>query len=95
MIARIFSRSALHEHEDPAQRVQGVVALAPDSSELAQLLAADPAPEVRTAAAQRCSELSVLAEALKTEADPAVRAAVATALGVCRAALTAGFSSPS
>jgi hypothetical protein len=90
MIARIFSRSALHEHEDPAQRVQGVVALAPDSSELAQLLAADPAPEVRTAAAQRCSELSVLAEALKTEADPAVRAAVATALGAVVALATDG-----
>jgi len=90
MIARIFSRSALHEHEDPAQRVQGVVALPPDSSELAQLLAADPAPEVRTAAAQRCSELSVLAEALKTEADPAVRAAVATALGAVIAQATDG-----
>jgi hypothetical protein len=81
MIARIFSRSALHEHEDPAQRLQGVAALAPDSNELAQLLAADPAPEVRTAAAQRCSELPALAEALKTETDPAVRAAVTAALG--------------
>ena len=81
MITRIFSRSALHEHEDPAQRVQGVAALPPDSGELARLLAADPAPEVRSAAAQRCSELPALAEALTTESDPAVRAAVATALG--------------
>jgi len=80
MIARIFSRSALHEHEDPAQRVQGVAVLPPDSGELARLLAADPAPEVRSAAAQRCSELPALAEALTTESDPAVREAVATAL---------------
>ena len=81
MIARIFSRSALHQHEDPAQRVQGVAVLPPDSGELAHLLAADPAPEVRSAAAQRCSELPALAGALTTESDPAVREAVATALG--------------
>ena len=47
MITKLFSRSALHEHPDPAQRVQGVAALPPDSGELAQLVAADPAPEVR------------------------------------------------
>ena len=81
MIARIFSRSALHEHADPAQRVEGVAALPPDSEDLARLLATDPAPEVRTAAAQRCSGLPALAEALKTESDPAVRAAVTAALG--------------
>jgi hypothetical protein len=78
---KIFSRSSLHEHEDPAQRLQGVAVLPPDSGELARLLTADPAPEVRSAAAQRCSELPALAEALTTESDPAVRAAVATALG--------------
>ena len=77
----MFSRSALHEHDDPAQRVQGVAALPPDSGELARLLTTDPAPEVRSAAAQRCSELPALADALTTESDPAVRAAVASALG--------------
>jgi hypothetical protein len=81
MIARIFSRSALHEHEDPAQRVQGIAALPPDSGELARMLTADPAPEVRSAAAQRCSALPALAEALTTESDPAVRETLATALG--------------
>ena len=78
---KIFSRSALHEHEDPAQRLQGVATLPPDSGELARLMTADPAPEVRSAAAQRCSEIPALAGALTTESDPAVRAAVAAALG--------------
>jgi len=78
---KIFSRSALHEHEDPAQRVQGVAALPPDSGELTRLLAADPAPEVRSAAARRCTELPALVDALSTEADPTVRATVAAALG--------------
>ena len=78
---KIFSRSALHEHEDPAQRVQGVAALPPDSGELTRLLSADPAPEVRSAAAKRCSELPALVDALSTESDPAVRATVAAALG--------------
>ena len=35
MITKLFSRSALHEHPDPAQRAQGVAALPPDSGELA------------------------------------------------------------
>ena len=78
---KIFSRSALHEHEDPAQRVQGVAALPPDSGELTRLLSADPAPEVRSAAAKRCSELPALVDALSTESDPVVRATVAAALG--------------
>lgn len=81
MIARIFSRSALHEHEDPAQRVQGIDALPPDSAELARLLAGDPSPLVRSAAAQRYSELPGLANALTAETDSAVREAVAGALG--------------
>ena len=81
MITRIFSRTALHEHADPAQRVQGIAALPADSGELAQLLATDPAPEVRIAAAARCTGLAALAGALATETDPAVRAALAAALG--------------
>ena len=81
MINRIFSRSALHEHADPAQRVLGVAALPADSGELAHLVAADPAQEVRIAAAQRCSGLAALAGALATEREPAVRAALAAAIG--------------
>ena len=81
MITKIFSRSALHEHADPAQRVQGAAMLPPDSGELARLLAADPAPEVRAAAAGRCADLPTLATALATESDSVVRLALATALG--------------
>ena len=81
MITKLFSRSALHEHPDPAQRVQGAAALPPDSGDLARLLAADPAPEVRLAAANRCTDLPALAGAWATESDPAVRAALAAALG--------------
>ena len=55
MITRFLFRSALHEHPEPAQRVAGVAELAPESQELARLLASDPAPEVRIAAAQRCA----------------------------------------
>ena len=86
MITRIFSRSALHEHADPAQRVQGVAALPADSGEIAQLLASDPAPEVRLAAAQRCSAYEALAGALAAETEPAVRAALTASLGTALAA---------
>ena len=74
-------RSPLHAHPDPAQRVLGVSALPPDSDELAGLLAADPAPEVRAAAAGRCANVDALAAAWRTESDSAVRAALAAALG--------------
>ena len=90
MITKLFSRSALHEHPDPAQRVQGVAALPPDSGELAQLVAADPAPEVRVAAAHRCTDLPALAGALATESDPAVRVGLAAALGNVLAETTDG-----
>ena len=56
MIIKNPFRSPLHEHPDPAQRVLGVSELPPDSDELAGLLAADPAPEVRAAAAGRCAK---------------------------------------
>ena len=75
-----FFRSPLHERTDPAQRVLGAAQLAPDSPELAQLLVADPAPEVRVAAAGRCADLAALESAWKTESDPAVRSAVEIAL---------------
>src|SRR5258706_9268214 len=86
MITRIFSRSALHEHADPAQRVQGVAALSADSGEIAHLMTSDPAPEVRLAAAQRCSAYETLAGALASEAEPAVRAALTASLGTALAA---------
>ena len=81
MISNLFSRIPLHQHADPAQRILGVAALPPDSDELTQLLVTDPAPEVRIAAARRCSDLATLASAWETEADAAVGLALASALG--------------
>jgi len=81
MVTRLFTRTALHEHAEPEQRVLGAAELAPDSDELAQLLAADPAPEVRIAAARRCAALAILGAAWEAEADSAVRSAIASALG--------------
>ncbi len=80
MITKLFLRSAQHEHAEPAQRILGAAQLAPDSDELARLLTADPAPEVRAAAARRCADLAVLAAAWHTETDSAVRVALAAAL---------------
>jgi len=81
MIANLFSRTALHQHADPAQRILGVATLRPDSAELAQLLLADPSVEVRIAAAQRCADLAALVSAWEKETDAAVRPALAAALG--------------
>ncbi|MGZ8203656.1 MAG: DUF349 domain-containing protein, partial [Burkholderiales bacterium] len=76
---RLFRSTS--QHADPARRVIAVAKLAPESDELAALLANDPAPEVRIAAANRCGNLDVLAAAWENEADAAVRAALAAALG--------------
>jgi exonuclease SbcC len=81
MATNFFSRTAAHKHADPAQRLIGVAQLLPDSQDMAQMLATDPAPEVRAAAAQRCADVAALAAAWEAEADPAVRAAIACALG--------------
>jgi hypothetical protein len=81
MITRIFSRAALHEHAEPDQRILGTAELSPDSEELAQLLAMDPVPEVRAAAARRCTDLAILTSAWQTETHPDVRSAVAESLG--------------
>ena len=81
MISSLFSLTPLHQHAEPAQRTLGIAALPPDSGELARLLATDPAPEVRIAAAQRCTDLAALGSARETEADAAVRLALASALG--------------
>ena len=80
MVNRLFSRSPLHEHPELAQRVLGVMQLPPDSSELSALVGADPAPEVRAAAAARCTELATLVAAREKESDDAVRLALDTAL---------------
>src|SRR5882672_917709 len=80
MSMRRLFRSAQHEHAESAQRVLGVAQLPLDAPELAHLLAADPAPEVRAAAAGRCTDLAAIDLAWKTEADPAVRSALVSAL---------------
>src|SRR5437763_1198734 len=81
MLNKIFTRQPRLEHADPAQRLLGLAELPPEADDLVRLLAADPAPEVRVAAAQRCTSADALAAAMKTESDPAVRAAVGAALG--------------
>ena len=81
MINNLFSRSPQHEHAEPAQRALGVADLPPDSADLARLLAADPAPEVRIAAARRCTDPAIIATAWQNEADTVVRVALAAALG--------------
>src|SRR4051812_28270363 len=80
MITKIFSRAALHEHALPEQRILGAAELSPDSEELAHLLSSDPAPEVRTAAASRCTDLAVLAAAWESETNADVRSAVEASL---------------
>jgi hypothetical protein len=80
MITRLFTRSALHEHADPAQRALGVAQLDPESDELKSFLLEDPAAEVRAAAARRCADATVLAQALRSEADGEARSALADAL---------------
>jgi hypothetical protein len=80
LLNKLLSRP-LHEHAEPAQRVLGVRALAPDSAELAKLLRADPAPEVRAAAAGQCADLGALTAAWHAETIPDVRTAVAASLG--------------
>ena len=67
-------------HAEPAQRLQGLEQLLPDSAELAQLLIADPASEVRIAAAKRCTDVVALGAAWRAEPDPTVRLAIASAL---------------
>ncbi len=81
MVTRLFSRTPLHEHAEAAQRVLGVQQLAPEATELAALLAGDPAAEVRAAAAERCAGLAALAAAWEKETDETVRAAIAASLG--------------
>jgi hypothetical protein len=81
MITGMFSRPALHQHAEPAQRILGIAALPPDSVDLARLLAGDAVPEVRIAAALRCADLAALASAWEMETDVAVRSALARALG--------------
>ena len=80
MINNLFSRPPQHQHADPAQRALGVADLPPDSDDVARLLTADPAPEVRIAAARRCADSAKLAAARQTETDQAVRAALAESL---------------
>ncbi|MBK6334838.1 MAG: DUF349 domain-containing protein [Betaproteobacteria bacterium] len=88
MITRLFTRTALHEHAEPSQRIAGIAQLAPEASELAPLLAGDPVADVRAAAAARCSDLAALAAAWTVEQDPVVRTAIAGSLAAVLAATT-------
>ena len=72
MLDKVYG-SPLHELADLAQRVIGVAALSPDSIVLAQVLGADPSPDVRVAATVRGSDRYALAAALRAETLPRVR----------------------
>lgn len=87
MITRLFNRSVLHEHADPAQRAIGAAQLEPGAEDLITLLHDDPAPEVRSVAAERCGDAQALLAAFATESDPLVRAAIVTGLGAAIGAL--------
>ncbi|HQR20578.1 MAG TPA: DUF349 domain-containing protein [Burkholderiaceae bacterium] len=80
MLDKIFG-PPLHEHVDPAQRLIGIAALPADSAVLAQLLRSEPVAEVRAAAARRCANAVALTTALRSEAEPSVKAAIVAALG--------------
>ncbi|MCC6534481.1 MAG: DUF349 domain-containing protein [Burkholderiales bacterium] len=82
MISRFFSRSALHEHAEPAQRALGVSQLEPGCDEINSFLLDDPAPEVRLAAVRGCTDAGVLVAALAAESDAAVREAISSALAL-------------
>ncbi len=81
MLNKILSRTPLHEHADPQQRLLGVAELPPDSAELLRLLHADPAPEVRAAAARRCSDAAALIARWSGDGEPLVRSAIVESLG--------------
>ena len=81
MLNKILSRTPLHEHADPAQRVLGVAELPPESAELVQLLRADPEADVRAAAARRCGDSAALVAGWQADAEPQVRAAIVESLG--------------
>jgi hypothetical protein len=78
MATSLFSRAAPQE---PAQRILDLQRLPPDSQDVATMLAGDPAPEVRAAAAQRCRDIAMLQRAWESETDTAVRPAIAASLG--------------
>jgi hypothetical protein len=81
VLNKILSRTPLHEHADPAQRALGVAELPPESAELLNLLRADPAPEVRAAAARRCGDGAALAAGWQADGEPQVREAIVESLG--------------
>jgi hypothetical protein len=81
VLNKILSRTPLHEHADPAQRVLGIADLPPESAELVQLLRADPAAEVRAAAALRCGDGAALLAGWRADAEPQVRTAIVESLG--------------
>jgi len=85
MVSKRLFRPEPHLDADPARRVAAVAELPADSDALASLLAGDPAPEVRLAAANRCSNSVALAASWAKETDPAVRFAMASALGTALA----------
>ena len=86
MLSKMFTRQARLDDADPAQRLLALAELPSDSDDLARLLAADPAPAVRAAAARQCGDLDALARAGALETDAEVRAALESSLADALAA---------
>lgn len=80
MLNKIFNRQSRLEHPDAAQRVLGLSENDVDAADIERLLRADPAPEVRKAAASRCAAPEALVSAVTTDADSAVREVASTRL---------------
>jgi DNA repair protein SbcC/Rad50 len=68
MLGKLFTRTPLWQHEDADQRVLGVGALAADSPEILRLLA-DPAPQVRSLAFSKTSNVGALLGQLSVERE--------------------------
>jgi hypothetical protein len=81
VLNKLLSRTSRLEHADPAQRVHGIAELPADAAEFVGLLSADPAPEVRAAAAGRCADFAALGACWQTESEQAVREAIVESLG--------------
>ncbi len=91
MVTKRLFRSALHRTRRPgaAGHRRGRVGRRNRTS-WPRCSPADPAPEVRIAAANRCANLGALAAAWESEADPAVRAALARRWATCSPTRTDG-----
>ena len=80
MLNKIFARGSRLDSTDPSERVLAIAELPADAVELNALLASDPSPLVRAAAARQSGNAPALGAALQREVDHDVRQAALDAL---------------